>query len=71
MTIDTCRKVGALGTIGAILGATTRLDRKQLAALHFVRLMVEAMDLLSGENQVKEWPIIDSPHFFTGPVGAN
>ena len=33
--------------------------------------MVLAMDLLSGENQVEEWPIIDFLDFFTGPIGAN
>jgi hypothetical protein len=42
-----------------------------LAALHFVRLVVLAMHLLSGENQVEERPIIDFPDFFPGPIGAN
>ena len=71
LTLDTGRVVRALRAIGAILGAAARLDRKQLAALHFARRMVLAMDLLSGENQVKERPMIDFPDFFAGPIGAN
>ena len=45
--------VGALGAVGAILGASASLDGKQLAKLNFGGIVELAMDLLRGKNQIQ------------------
>ena len=59
LVLDAGLVVGALRAIGAIFGAAAGLDGEQLAELDFGGVVKLAMDLLRGENQIEQRPLID------------
>jgi hypothetical protein len=55
--------VHRLRAIGAVFGASTRLDRLQRAELHAGRILVGLVDLLSLEDQRVERQVVERSGF--------
>ena len=58
----------ALRAISAIFGTPTRLDRQQLAELHFPRFKVLPVGRLRPEQHINQPGVIDRVNFFFDPI---
>lgn len=61
----------ALGAVGAVLRATTRLDREKGTALDHRCVVVHAVDLGSHVHKIEEGRVVHVRDLLARPVGAH